>query len=363
MRTYNNLEQRMAPAFLDFFPPFVPLRGGEVTVEQQERFYGFMQNALAAFFETPEQFFSPIREDDAYPHRFNRTPYGKPRLIEWMRKTLKEIDAWVDLLFGMGREGALEGDRLALPQDFKIKKSYRDRLPLLGLTLSGSPQAGLAITCPRFEGLFPAWQWMARREGATALAFGRCWFDPAYPYLQTSYRKLLNSDAVFDRLTGYFTAQGYRRSEAARGPYTLDYARAIRDGGAKVGSPLFADPVHYGLAFDYTYENTMPAHLIVRIIEFKRLLLAFDRMPARAQRLLMERIKKCDHCHYCNQTDKTGKRPEAAIEVIYQGECHRLCPYFPGFAMSFDHLDEALAEDILALLGFMEETFAERAAV
>ena len=69
----------------------------------------------------------------------------------------------------------------------------------------------------------------------------------------------------------------------------------------------------------------------------------------------MSRIKRCDGCRYCVQTDKTGKRPFARIAVQYAEKEYKLCPYYPGYSFWWTSIDDTLADNIFGLLGFMDK--------
>lgn len=80
----------------------------------------------------------------------------------------------------------------------------------------------------------------------------------------------------------------------------------------------------------------------------------FEEMPSSVRDFVMSRVKRCDGCRYCVQTDKSGKRPLARIPVQYGGEEHGLCPYYPGYRFWWSDIDEALADNIIGLLDFMD---------
>jgi hypothetical protein len=66
--------------------------------------------------------------------------------------------------------------------------------------------------------------------------------------------------------------------------------------------------------------------------------------------------KKCDGCGYCVQTDKTGKRPLIFVNV---GD-HKICPLFCGFQYRWRSINEEIVDNIIEMLKFIDETFAER---
>lgn len=139
-----------------------------------------------------------------------------------------------------------------------------------------------------------------------------------------------------------------------RGPYVLDYVKKIVPGDVPLGNSLHGDPNHYGLAAEYKPEIAEPPYLLVRILDMKNILLKFDRMPAALRDFIVRYAKECDHCGYCTQTDKSGKRKSLEIDVYRDGSKF-ICPLYPGFNFCFTQLDQALTEDLIAFLGFMHK--------
>ncbi|GHU75039.1 hypothetical protein FACS189461_0490 [Spirochaetia bacterium] len=84
---FTNLEQRMAKAYIDMFPGFVPDEIAPASIHDQEQFYLLMKNLYRLAFDEPLLFVSSLHEDDAYPSRYKK-PYGKPKLILDMKKFL-----------------------------------------------------------------------------------------------------------------------------------------------------------------------------------------------------------------------------------------------------------------------------------
>lgn len=60
----------------------------------------------------------------------------------------------------------------------------------------------------------------------------------------------------------------------------------------------------------------------LRIPYFGEILKNSEKMNQQVKGFVISRIKKCDGCRYCVQTDKTGKRPFAYISI----EEYKLCP-------------------------------------
>jgi hypothetical protein len=90
-------------------------------------------------------------------------------------------------------------------------------------------------------------------------------------------------------------------------------------------------------------------HCEPRIIQFTEVLKHFDELNVKTKQLILNRTKICDGCHYCNQTDKTGKRPIAAIKLM-DGTLR--CPYYPGFNYTFEYLHQ---EDVDTMISFLTD--------
>jgi hypothetical protein len=186
---YTSLEQRMIHAYIEMFPPLVPLKDGPVPVQAQEQFYLFMKDLYKTIFDLPELFFKKINEDDAFPNRFNRASYGKPKLQINMKKDQNEIDELIAWLFSVGRNSNVENGKLILSEVVQIKKKYLNVLPQFGLKLHDH-----VLSCAKFDNLFPAWKWMATRENATVISFSQCMFDPDFFYMQEIYSTLFGDE-------------------------------------------------------------------------------------------------------------------------------------------------------------------------
>ncbi len=349
---YPTLEQRMAHAYLDMFPSFVPLKDGPVSIQSQEQFYSFMKGVYQTIYTAPEQFFKNINEDDAFPNRFNRASYGKPKLNGIMKKDLKEIDELLALLFSLGQNSTVEDGKLILSEAAVIKKKHLIVLPKLGLVLDGD-----TLSCPAFEGLFPAWLWLVTRENASVTTFSRAMLDPEYPYMQEIYATLFGSEKAFAALVQHLEERGYRRLDIRRGPYTLDYVKRCVEKDVPVGTPMHGDPYHYGVSADYRPDAAIPQYLVLRILEMKDILLNFAVLPENLKEFVIQHAKKCDDCGYCTQTDKTGKRQPLHITVNHNGE-YTICPLYPGFNFCFTELDDALTMNLISFLDLMDGRFA-----
>ncbi|MHB1317210.1 MAG: hypothetical protein ACYCYF_01185 [Anaerolineae bacterium] len=346
---YANLEQRMVHTYLDLLPPFAPSANAPVTAEAQEEFHTFVRTMLETLYAQPDLLLPALHGDDGYPNRYNRAAYGKPALLNTMRSDLKRLDDWFAFLYEAGRTGVVSGDTLRLNPALKVKKAHRELLPHAGLTLADG-----TLRHDSLARLFEAWAWMAKREGADVVRFSRCMFDPACRYMESVYARLVGDSEAFARLVRYLDDRGYEYHEMVRDASTVDYAREHAEHPTPLRNPLYVDPNHTGISFDYQRDAAIPQYVVLRIRGMKGLLERFAAMPDRLQAFVLEHCKVCDDCGYCTQTDKTGKRRPQHVWVT-RGEQHiRLCPLYPGFTFTFTALDPALYEDLVAFLTFMD---------
>lgn len=326
---YDYLEQRMVQTYLDTLPPFIPSEAGP-SEAQQEQFYHLMESLYRLLFAEPQLIVRDLHEDDAYPNRFNRTPYGKPKLIDHMRKTTKAIDALLQTMILMAAE----------PGAAKVSARQRAILERLGVSPSGALPA--------------AWTWMATRPGSSLLSFSRCLLGAGHPYASAVYARLLEDESAFRRLEGWLIDRGYTRFDYLDGGMSLEYANLAWDEQPPRGGFEYKIR-HTGVSLRYDGYAAKPAVLGLCIPKgMKAFLESFDRMDARVKDFVASRTRKCNGCRYCVQTDKTGTRPLAHIPIEHDGKSHRFCPYYPGCSYCWTAVDEELVDNLTAMMTFMD---------
>ena len=335
---YNNLEQRMAQSRIDLFPDFVPDVDAPVGVDEQKQFHELVKNLYRLAFDEPLLFVPSLHEDDAYPSRF-KSAYGKPKLIEDMRKFLKTIDTLLQKMFLLG-----QGDVVAL--------NKRERVVLTRLGV---------VDC---DNLPAAWVWMSRRAEASLVSFSYCLFKKDYSYAAGVYSRLLG-DGAFKKLTDWMCQNGYEVFElhdTTASDCKLSLVVANRGWSQDLPRGGFEYKIrHTGIAVIYDFFVRAPVCLGLCIPNgLKVYLEAFDSMDKRLQSFVVARTKKCDACRYCVQTDKSGSRPLACISIAFEGDDYQLCPYFPGYNYSWTRMDDELADDLIRMLAFMDSFVPDR---
>jgi len=316
----------MAQTYIDMLPPFVPEEN--TNISGQKQFYDLIKGLYQLAFDEPLLFVPALHEDDAYPNRFNRTPYGKPELQKSMKKFTKAVDA---LLLTM----------------FQLSQGNNRQIAILS-----------RLGIEDYTNLPPAWSWMANREGANITAFTHCLFRRDYPYASDVYARLLG-EAGFKKLENWMLAKGYGRfdmlaSTESDCKLALTIANPKWGAGPPSGGFLYKIK-HTGISVRYDYYAANPAVLGLCIPGgLKPYLQAFDAMDKELQAFVVKHTTKCWGCNYCVQTDKTGKRPKAYIPIQFENEGYKLCTYFPGYSFCWTHIDDALADELIRMLSFMD---------
>ena len=336
--TYTSLEQRTAQGYLDVFPLFIPEESASVSIEEQKEFYDIMKKLYKLAYVEPQLFVPKLHEDDVPPMLFSGRSDSEQETLTNMKKFRKSVDTliWQMYLMGIGSEYTL---------------NTRQKKILAGLGIAD------------FTKLSPVWEWMAKKEHLERFEqpsrFAHCCFREEYLYAADIFEKAFDNTA-FGKLKGWMTAHGYKpfqicNTTASDCKLSLTYANPSWSEETPRGGFEYKIK-HTGISMRYEPCCKEPWILGVCIPGGMKLFLEhFDEMPEHVQDFVMSRIKRCDGCRYCVQTDKTGKRPFARIAVQYAEKEYKLCPYYPGYSFWWTSIDDTLADNIIGLLGFMDK--------
>jgi hypothetical protein len=337
--TFTSLEQRMAQSYLDMFPKFVPDKNAQIDILEQEKFYLLMKNLYQLAFDEPSLFVPSLHEDDAYPNRYKKS-YGKPELINNMRKFVKAMDSLLKNMRLIGRNS-----------NVKVDKRQQEILSRLGIN--------------DYNKLPSAWTWMANRPESNNIEFMYCLFDRDYPYSSDIYASLLGEPS-FRKLENWLIKQGYKRFDiyhiiASDCKLTLTYANPLWSKEPPKGGFEYKIR-HTGISAQYDFYTQEPAVFGLCIPNgLKTCLNAFDSMSAKTQSFVMDHAKKCDGCRYCVQTDRSGSRPLANIQVTHGQKKHAMCPYFPGYGFNWTNSNDDLVDKLIEMLSFMDKFIPQNA--
>ena len=315
-------------------PTFVPDENAPVSISEQECFYDLIKCLFQLAFDEPLLFVTSLHEDDAFPNRFNSKSYGKPKLMADMKKFTKSASDLLQAMFLLGQG-----------KQVKIKKKQHIILSKLGINdLTALPAA---------------WRWMATKDGSNISTFTHCLFNDSYPYTSEIYARLLG-DSAFKKLENWMLAQGYKRYDIygvtashcnlslsivnpkwSKEPPSGGFEYKIKHTGISARfDPYIANPAVFGLC--------IPKGMMKLLIE------AFETMSENLKCFFIKQTTKCWNCRYCVQTDKTGTRPLAFINVNHKKNEYNLCTYFPGYSYCWTSIDDDLVNQLIEMLSFMD---------
>lgn len=341
--SYTSLEQRTAQGYLDLFPPFIPDEQAAVGVLEQKVFYDLMGRLYQLAYDEPQLFIPKLHEDEKPPGLYSGASDPKQEVRANMKAFRKLADAMVQLLY-----------RIGMGSELKPTNRQKAILARLGIADRGALPPGMV--------------WMAKKEKLARFEkpsrFAHCCFREDYIYAADIYEKAFGNQAFY-RLTAWMKDRGYRSFEvydstASDCTLSISYVNPAWSKEAPAGSFEYKVK-HSGISMRYEPCCRQPWIIGLCIPGgMKQYLEHFNEMPEQVQAFVMSRVKRCDGCRYCVQTDKTGKRPFAKIAVLYEDNSYTLCPYYPGYSFWWTSVDNALADNIIGLLEFMDRFAADK---
>jgi hypothetical protein len=191
------------------------------------------------------------------------------------------------------------------------------------------------------------------------LLFSRGVFDVQSPYTREIFENMLHSKTAYNKLMDFLDEAGYTRIDNKEygNSISLDYIK-------NYGSPdeelkwAWAERTRGGVEFVYEEIRRNQCLFSLRVPYFGELLRNADKMNDKLKNFITQTSKKCDGCRYCVQTDKTGKRPLIFVKV----DEYKICPLFCGFQYRWRSINEEIVDNVIEMLKFIDEIFAERRA-
>ena len=360
-KSFDNLAQRSLNYFLATYPPFIPVRSDAATAEEQETVYLFLKSIYEKAYNDPSLLKLKAIPDDSYSDwEFHK---AKPELITEIRDSIKKVEQLIFLLFQICLSKQLDENSFFVPEtDMEIKPSALKQLRNFDIQYQASGD-GYTFTFPvKTAGLKLLAETSMQNRGngidipKPHMLFSRGVFDPNHPWTYEVFRNLSKEWNAFDRLISFLDRNDYERIDCSEG-FSLNYVKNYGKKREKLKA-AWAERTHGGIELVYEEARRNPVLLSLRIPYFKEILEHSDKMDDKLKSFITGTTKKCDGCRYCVQTDKSGTRPLAAINV----DDHDLCPLFCGFSYRWRTIDDDLVDNIIELLQFIDEAFRERCA-
>lgn len=360
-KSFDNLTQRSIYCFLATYPSFYPVSDENVSPDEQRAVHGFLLDIYKTLFDNPALLgVGPTPDDCLGDYEYQKQ---KPKLVPAIRGIISKVEEFMALLWEAALKGLTDGNRLIVSkQDIELKPSFIRLLAAFGaetVKTDGAYVLSLPVSTRGLRLLAQISEKNARyplkNKPKPYLLFSRGVFDPSAPWSREVFGSLFEDRLSFEKLLDFLEQQGYTRvdNKECGNRISLDYIKCY-------GSPeedlkfAWAERTHGGIELGYAEERRNQAYIGLRLPYFNELLSSSEKMNTQVKRFVTTVTKKCDNCRYCVQTDKTGKRPLAAVPV---GE-YMLCPLFAGFQYKWNTLTSEIADNMIAMLAFIDELFA-----
>lgn len=324
--TFPSLAARVLNAYVAAYPVFKAADG--VDEASQRDFHAFMKDALTDMYQRP----SIIGADETVPDdcyhggQLNNT---KPALIAAMEKVESKFASFIESLMTLGKCGQAVGQTLVIDKTAKtVGASLCEKLAAVGIDVSREKTRAV-LSCPAHPALFPAFCAYARCDDEAATKISRVmrfvharYFGRVYN-VSDFFGALLPNRSAADALEAFFSARGYQLyNEDINNKTRYAYVKWLKEyPKGETGS----------LRVSYNWRKDEPLIFEFRVPGFRALLADFDVWDDALKRFVLSHLKTCDGCGYCNQTDKTGKRPRLTMQLTCDGKASGKCPLYPWF--------------------------------
>lgn len=360
---FENLAQRSIYNFIATYSPFYPIKSTEVSTEEQRNAYDFIKNIFERAYENPVLIGLKIEPDDSYGNwELHKT---KPKLAPAIRDNIKKLEELINVLWSVSLNGHIQGETIMIKQEeIDLKSSLIKKLSAIGLVVTKLEDSYVFHFNFSPKGLKLLAEISLKNEKVSKdghpkpyLLFSRGVFDAEATWLQEVFGTMFVDRKPYDRLMTFLQVNNYQRidNKEHSPQISIDYIKCY----GKIDDPLKAawgERTHGGIEFTYEECRKHQSLIGLRIPYFSEILKNHEKMNEKLKGLVIYKNKKCDGCRYCVQTDKTGKRPFAFVDI----DGHKLCTMFAGFMYVWRELDDLGTDCIIEMLTFIDELFADR---
>lgn len=344
---FNSLAQRILYSYIATYPDFKPVTNS-ISFESQKQMHDFISDTLLLFYEHPEVL-GVADEPDAY-YENQAMNNSNPALIKSMEKIENKFADFINLLIKIGKLGVVVEHNLIIQKKvWSITKLTKVKLESLGIICDQTKEQWV-LSLKKYPFIFSAWKGYSESDDVNATKISRV-IDFIYgKYYGRKYRavdffgRLIENKRVLNKLENYFEANNfsYDNSDLA-GKTRYAYVKWIKE------YPR-GETASMRTAFDWRKKNQMI--LEFRLPQFRLMLHSYSQMDDELQKLVFYRLKICDSCGYCTQTDKSGKRPCLAMDLTYDGKTLKKCPLYPY--LTWNYIKEEELNTMLKLFEFSE---------
>lgn len=346
---FESLGKRIMYSYIATYPVFKAVDNG-ISLDSQKQFYDFMSDILSILYECPNKLGITEEQDQYYENwQMNNS---KPTLIKSMEKIEYKFADFVELLIKLGDLGEINDNKLiTIKEKLRISKTTQAKLELLGIICEQSKEATI-LSVDKYPSVFDAWKYYAQRDDKGAKKVSRVVTFIHGRYDNRKFRavdffgELVEHPNVLEKLENYLELNQFQYANFEINTNTrYAYVRWSKEYPKK-------ETAYLRIFFDWRKKNQMTFEF--RVPLFRIMLNSFNEMDTVMQRFIFGRLKTCDGCGYCTQTDKSGKRSCLAIDLECDDRRLNKCPLYPYF--TWNYLNENDLEQMLRLLELSEKT-------
>ncbi len=347
-RAFSSLAERILNSYISAYPRFRPV-DCPASCESQADMHSFMRDALTKLYENPAGFGFETADDDFY--RDGSLMNSRPELAKAMEKVENRFVVIVHSLIKLGRAGEVAGDGLVIHKSAAtVSKSAGELLEKFGLSLERS-KTETVLSCPKYPKMFAAWKAYSdasddsgtKVDSAIAFIYGK-YFGRVYSAADF-FAGYLADVAPLEALEKTLSDEGFVCMNSLLNAKTR-FACAKWSKDYKNGQKAYMSVSH-----NWRFAN--PLIIEFRLPDFRTMLdTKYDSLKPSLQSFVFKRLKTCDGCGYCVQTDKKGSREKLSRVLASGGESALKCPLFPNF--TFREFDSSSIENMTELLKLCE---------
>lgn len=339
---FENLARRIIYSYLATYPEFKPVTNCDASEVSQRQMYDFLYDTIDTIYNDLSLINVVDEPDECYEWwQCNNT---NPELISKMQKIDKKFFDFYEIFLKMGLLGEVFDEKLIINKSsIKITQKIKDKLSLVELIYDEYKDSYI-FTHNKYKELFPAWKLHSGepKEGKirtqNMMIFLHGIFGDKRYTASEMFGKICNKVQIAE-LESYFLEKGYATSNSEMSvTYEKEYPKKQR--------------AYMRIYYDWRKKNQMVFDF--KVPQFSTLIKSYEKMDDELKNLVFNRTKICDGCGYCNQTDKTGKRPRLALPLKYKEQTLLKCPLYPVIA--WNYTDEAMINVIKKFYDFAEET-------
>lgn len=347
-KEFNNISQRVIYPYIITYPEFIPVTNCDASEASQMATHLLIKDSLIKIYNSPE-IIGMQTDKDEY---FNGEAFkDKPELNGLLLNLEKKLLGFFNMLYEIGINGEVNGERLFISKDRKLLN--KAKLTLLtefgfiteivngGIYISSDKYRNLcnglhvlSVTCRREAGREV--EKPVCRQSKTKLLFMKCIYDINSLSFTRLYEGLFGNK--INVLEKYLLGKGfyYKFADADLSLVKM-YSKNQES--------------YFEIKFNWRHKNQIQCNL--KLQGFTKMVTNhFNEINDELKGFVYYRLKNCDNCGYCTQTDKKCRNP-LTVRLTYNGETIDKCPLYPY--LTWDKPDENATTVIMELIEFSEK--------